>query len=108
MSMPDGDVGKGEAIFKMKCASCHTAAKGGGNKQGPNLYGVWGRQSGQVPGYAYSAANKSAGVVWNDQTLFEYLLNPKKYIPKTKMAFAGIKSEQERSDLIAYLRSCQD
>lgn len=61
------------------------------------------RQSGQAEGYSYSAANKNSGVVWTDETLFEYLLAPKKYIKGTKMVFAGLKKPQERRDLIAYL-----
>lgn len=78
--------------------------QGAPNKQGPNLYGLFGRQTGSVPDYAYTAANKNAGITWGDSTLFEYLENPKKYIPKTKMAFPGFKSEQDRADVIAYLK----
>lgn len=55
-------------------------------------------------GYAYSAANKEKGVVWNEQTLFDYLLDPKKYIPGTKMVFAGLKKPGERADLIEYMK----
>eukprot|EP01101_Sappina_pedata_P001321 TRINITY_DN11413_c0_g1_i1.p1 TRINITY_DN11413_c0_g1~~TRINITY_DN11413_c0_g1_i1.p1 ORF type:complete len:108 (+),score=56.35 TRINITY_DN11413_c0_g1_i1:345-668(+) len=105
MSIPAGDAAKGEKIFKTKCSQCHTTTEGGANKQGPNLFGVDGRKSGQVPGYAYTQANKEAGVEWGEKTLFDYLLDPKKYIPKTKMAFAGMKSPQERADLIAYIRT---
>lgn len=86
-------------------------------KTGPTLNGLWGRKSGSVPGFDYSAANKSKvirnipftltislqGVVWNKETLFEYLLNPKKYIPGTKMVFAGLKKADEREDLIKYI-----
>ena len=75
--------------------------KGAGHKQGPNLHGLIGRQSGQAEGYAYSAANKTSGVTWGDDTLFEYLLDPAKYIKGTKMIFAGLKKEAERKDLIA-------
>lgn len=78
--------------------------KGAGAKQGPNLYGLFGRQSGSVEGYSYTAANKNSGIMWGEQTLFEYLLNPKKYIPGTKMVFAGIKKPQERADLISFLK----
>lgn len=56
-----------------------------------------GRKTGQAAGYSYTAANINKGVVWDDQTLFDYLENPKKYIPGTKMAFAGLKKPQERA-----------
>ena len=72
--------------------------------QGPNLGGLFGRVSGTTEGFAYSAANKNKGVKWGEDTLYDYLLNPKKYIPGTKMVFAGLKKPQDRADLIAYLK----
>jgi len=104
VEVPAGDAAKGAKIFKAKCAQCHNIAKGAGPKQGPNLFGLVGTPSGQSPGFQYSDANKKSGIVWTEKHLFEYLLNPKAYIPGTKMVFAGIKKEQERADLIQYMK----
>ena len=78
--MPEGNEAKGAKVFKTKCSQCHTVEAGGAHKQGPNLSGFYGRQSGMADGYSYSAANKKSGITWGDDTLFEYLENPKKYI----------------------------
>ena len=98
-----GDAKQGAKLFKAKCGTCHTINGGGPNKQGPNLFSVMGRQSGLVPGFKYTNANKKSGIIWSNQTMFDYLENPKKYIKGTNMAFPGFKKEKDREDVIAYL-----
>uniref|UniRef100_A0A914ZT66 Cytochrome c domain-containing protein n=1 Tax=Parascaris univalens TaxID=6257 RepID=A0A914ZT66_PARUN len=100
--IPEGDYERGKKVFKQRCLQCHVVDSKA-TKTGPTLYGIIGRKSGSVPGFDYSTANKNKGVVWTRETLFEYLLNPKKYIPGTKMVFAGLKKADERADLIKYI-----
>ena len=83
----DGKADTGAKLFKAKCATCHTCNEGGPNKQGPNLFGVLGRQSGQVAGFKYTEANKGSGIVWSNQTMFDYLANPKKCVRASKLFF---------------------
>ena len=96
------DVAAGENSFK-KCLPCHSVGEGAKNKVGPVLNGLDGRHSGSIPEYSYSDANKNSGITWNKETFLEYIRDPKAKIPGTKMAFAGIKNENEANNLWAYL-----
>jgi cytochrome c2 len=93
----------GEVVFKKNCAVCHTL-EAGKNKIGPTLAGVVDRKAGSVPGFAYSTANKNSGDTWDEQTLDIYLTDPKKFMPGTKMVFAGVKNPTDRKALVEYLK----
>lgn len=100
------DAKKGKKVFN-KCKACHSLVAGK-KKIGPSLNGLFGRKAGTVKGFKYSKAMIKAGndkgVAWNDETLDKYLTKPKKFVPKTKMVFSGLKKKAQRDDLIAYLK----
>lgn len=99
------DAAEGEKVFRRQCFICHTVEKGGPTKQGPNLFGLVGRKTGSVEGFRYTNANKNADITWSPETLDPYLTNPRKVIPGTNMAFAGLSKEDDRKNLIAYLQT---
>jgi cytochrome c len=102
------DPAHGADIFK-KCATCHTAEKGGPAKVGPNLYGIIGNKHGHMEGFAYSDAMKAlAGKTWDYEELNAFLASPKTHIPGTKMTFPGLKKVEDRAAVIAYLRTMAD
>lgn len=74
------------------------------NKVGPNLHGLFGRKAGSIASFSYSQAMRSSGVTWSEETLMKYLGNPKALVPGNKMPFPGLKSEQDREDVISYLK----
>lgn len=98
-----GDAAAGEKVFAA-CRTCHVFDEGV-NRVGPSLHKIVGRKSGSVPGFSYSDANKNSGVVWTPDVLFDYLKDPKAFMPGTKMAFPGVKDDQKRADLVAYLEA---
>jgi len=96
------DLAAGETSFK-KCLPCHSVGPDAKNKVGPELNGIDGRKAGTAEGYSYSEANKNSGITWSEVVFKEYITDPRAKIPGTKMVFAGIKSENERSNLWSYL-----
>jgi cytochrome c len=96
----------GEKAFKKHCGACHTV-EAGKNRVGPSLHGVFGRPAGKVEGFKYSDANSKSGAVFDDKFLDTYLTDPKAAMPGNKMVFAGVKNEQERKDLIEYLKAAK-
>jgi len=97
------DAAAGEKVFAA-CRTCHVLDEGV-NRVGPSLHKIVGRKSGSAPGFSYSDANKNSGITWTPEVLFEYLKDPKGYLPGTKMAFPGVKDDQARANLVAYLES---
>lgn len=98
----------GQKTFKRKCMSCHTADKGGQNRTGPNLWGIIGRDKAAIDGFRYSAPMKAKGGTWTEADLNSFIAGPRTFIPDTKMTFAGLKDEQDRAEVIAYLQTLQD
>ncbi len=96
------DAAKGEKDFVV-CRACHQIGPNAKNAVGPVLNGVVGRKAGTYPGYKYSQANEKSGITWAPEELDKYLANPQKVVPGTKMIFPGIKDEDKREDIIAYL-----
>ena len=96
-----GDPAQGKKVF-VKCQACHSL-EAGVNKVGPTLNGIMGRASGAEADFNYSDAMKNAHLNWTAETLDQYLLNPRKMVPGTKMAFPGLPKEKDRADVISYL-----
>jgi cytochrome c len=106
--LASADPAKGEQVFK-KCAACHNADKGGPNALGPNLWGVLGEPIGKgAGGFAFSDALSSKGGAWDWTGLGEWLHNPKKFAPGTKMTFAGLSKPEDRANVIAFLNQHSD
>jgi cytochrome c len=106
--LASADPAAGEQTFK-KCAACHNADKGGANQLGPNLWGVLGEPIGKgAAGFAFSEALAGKGGTWNWDNLSEWLSNPKKFAPGTKMTFAGLSKPEDRAAVIAFLNAHSD
>lgn len=102
------NVENGEKAFK-KCMQCHVIEKDKPHGIGPNLFGVVGRAIASLGDYAYSSAMKEkAAIIWDVEKINHFIYNPRKFVKGTKMTFLGIESDQERADIIAYLKKKSD
>lgn len=97
------DLQRGERVF-LQCRACHSLAENEAHRpSGPNLWDMFGSEAAQREGFVYSDALKNSGVVWTPASLEEWLVRPSTFVPGNRMAFAGIRREEDRTHLIAYL-----
>ena len=109
-ALADGDAAEGEEIYKKKCKTCHMVGPDAKNRVGPVLNGIVDAPAGSVEGFKYSnamEAKRDEGLVWTEDELDAYLTKPREYLKGTKMSFPGLKDEDDREDVIAYLKSVQ-
>ena len=105
--LASADVETGKKVAR-KCAACHSFDKGGRKKVGPNLWNIVNAKRARSADFAYSESMSKAGGAWSYEELDAFLADPKRTVPGTKMAFAGLRKAQDRADVIAYLRSLSD
>jgi cytochrome c len=92
------------SVELQRCKICHSLDKGGPNRVGPNMFGVFGRKAGTVYGFNYSEAMKHSGITWDDDTMAAFLRDPRAAIPGNRMSFPGIKDEAALSALLSRLK----
>ncbi|WP_394694312.1 c-type cytochrome [Hyphobacterium sp.] len=98
----EADYDTGRRLFR-RCGSCHTVAAEGGNRAGPNLHGIFGSTAGTVDGFDYSMTLENADFVWTPEQLDGWLANPREFLPGNRMSFVGLREEEDRRNVIAYL-----
>ncbi|MFQ5634434.1 MAG: c-type cytochrome [Gammaproteobacteria bacterium] len=101
--LASADVERGEILY-FQCRACHSMNEGGPHKVGPNLWGMFGREAGSVPGFAYSDALRDSGIVWTPATVDEWLAQPATMVPGNTMVFVGVSNAQDRANVIAFLQ----
>src|SRR5690606_10843387 len=105
-AMAQGDAEAGEALFNRHCRACHQIGEDARNSTGPALTGVIGEEIASNPDFRYSPAfteKKEEGFVWTEEHLGEYLANPRAYIPRNRMVFVGLRSDEDIANMLAYL-----
>jgi cytochrome c len=106
--LASANVDNGKALFQKLCFTCHTIDKGGPNKVGPNQWNIVGRKKGSHEGFSYSSGMEKMGGEWTYEDINHMIFKPTAFVKGTKMAFAGMPKEQDRADVIAYLRTMND
>jgi cytochrome c len=106
--LASANVDNGKALFQKLCFTCHTIDKGGPNKVGPNQWNVVGRKKGSHEGFSYSSAMQAMSGDWTYEDINHMIYKPSVFVKGTKMAFVGVPKEQDRADIIAYLRTMND
>jgi len=96
------DTSRGETL-SMQCRACHTLEQGGANVLGPNLFGLFGRSAGSLPGYSYSVVLASGGFIWTPRALEAWLAQPFAFLPGNRMSFPGLRDANDRNAVIAFL-----
>jgi cytochrome c len=97
------DAEAGQRVFN-QCRACHQVGETAKNGVGPQLNGLFQRKAGEAAGYNYSDANKKSGASWSEEFFAKYIADPKGVMPGNKMVYAGLKSEKQAQDLIAFLK----
>ena len=104
----EGNVTAGKDTFDVNCEGCHSVEKGGPDKIGPNLFGLFGATAGRRAvsfESRHTTEMKESGVVWSEETLDRFLESPVKFIPFTTMPFPGFPKKTDRDNVTAYLKS---
>jgi len=96
-------VQRGAKLYS-RCRACHTLDEGGANKVGPNLWAIYGSKTASKEGFAYSKAMKATDIIWDEETMDGYLKKPGTYMPGNKMTFIGLKKQEDRDAIQAYLK----
>ena len=110
VALADGDPAKGEKVFR-KCKACHMIGEKAKNRVGPELNGIVGRKIASIESFKYSKGMTKFGEthdVWSEELLHEYLPKPRDLVKGTKMAFAGLKKDEDITNLVAYLAQFND
>jgi cytochrome c len=98
------DIAAGQKTARV-CGTCHSFNKGEAAKIGPNLWGIVGAKHAHMEGFNYSDALKAMDGIWDVEHLNHFIYNPREHLPGTKMTYAGLKNDQERANVIAWLET---